>query len=88
MSNAWRKVPRPLSNALVTLMSLPCGRDVDVDISDCSVIDDGIGVSVGKDPDDVATGVAVVDDGVHAMVRIAMLRNSKKRLFIFPLSLN
>jgi hypothetical protein len=69
-------------------MVLPCNWDVDVDISDCSVIDDGIGVSVGTDNCDGATGVAVVADGVHAVVTMTMIINIKRRLFIFSLSLN
>ena len=79
--SAWRRVPGPLSSALVTMIVLPLGTGVIVDVG-------GAGDSVGNTAVGVYGMVVTAGDGVDPQLfktrtRMVVKRSAKVTLFFF-----
>jgi len=82
---AWRILPGPLSSLLVTVMVFPCGRGVDVSVSEGIDVGGCVGISVGIAVGNIATDVEVVV-GVHATNNKMPKNIVIKKVFILSLS--
>jgi hypothetical protein len=77
-SNAWLRVPGPLSEVLVTIMVLPCGTGVSVGGTGVGVDGTDVGVSATG----VSAGGRLGPQPFKAREKIVATRNSEVALLI------